>query len=293
MATRSTRLRRPPPRQQPEQQSRAKWTAPLTKVLVELMVDQVHQGNRQNQFFGKKAWKCISEDFYRKTGFKWDKEQLKNRYAVLRRQYSIVKVLLDQSDFKWDESTGTIMANDEAWDRFIKEHPDAETVRTAGCPIYGQLCTVFSEPLKNGEYNGSAGHPIPCPVPLTMLKEEPTSESEDIPDNEDEQQKFQFMDPSLSRKRGRKGIEDVIANAILEMAAASKLRAAATKQYNERFSITDCIRVLDETQGVDERVYYAALDLFNKRSARETFLSLKVDKRLAWLCSKCSALSNP
>ena len=118
MASRPTRSRRLPPRQQPEQQSRAKWTTPLTKILVDLMVDQVHKGNRQNHSFGKKAWKSISDDFHKKTGLKWE-EQLKNRYAVLRRQYSIVKLLLDQSDFKWDETTGTIMAADEVWDRFI------------------------------------------------------------------------------------------------------------------------------------------------------------------------------
>ncbi|KAL7231279.1 hypothetical protein ACSBR2_009528 [Camellia fascicularis] len=293
MASRSTRSRRPPPRQQPEQQSRAKWTAPLTKILVDLMVDQIHKGNRQNHSFGKKAWKCTSDDFHKKTGLKWDKEQLKNRYAVLRRQYSIVKLLLDQSDFKWDETTGTIMAEDEVWDKFIKEHPDAETMKTAGCPIYRQLCTLFSEPGTNGEYNGSAEQEIPCPKPLTMFQEEPSSE--DAADMEDENDKFQSMTPSgstVGRKRGRKGVDDAIANAILEMASASKLRAAAIQQVNDRFSITDCVKVLDEMQGVDERVYFAALDLFNNPNARETFLSLKVDKRLTWLCSKCSSLSS-
>lgn len=123
MATRSTRLRKLPPRQQPEQQSpqsRAKWTTPLTQILVDLMVDEVHKGNKKNYSFGKKAWKSITDEFYKKTGLKWDKEQLKNRYAVLRKQYTIAKLLLEQSDFKWDETTGTITATDEVWDRIIK-----------------------------------------------------------------------------------------------------------------------------------------------------------------------------
>ncbi|THF93875.1 hypothetical protein TEA_004899 [Camellia sinensis var. sinensis] len=174
-----------------------------------------------------------------------------------------------------------------------EEHPDAETVKTAGCPIYRQLCTLFSEPGTNGEYNGSAEQEIPCPKPLTMFQEEPSSE--DAADMEDENDKFQSMTPSgstVGRKRGRKGVDDAIANAILEMASASKLRAAAIQQVNDRFSITDCVKVLDEMQGVDERVYFAALDLFNNPKARETFLSLKVDKRLTWLCSKCSSLSS-
>ena len=36
-----------------------------------------------------------------------------------------------------------------------QEHPDAEPMRSAGCPIYRQLCTIFSEPGINGEYKGS------------------------------------------------------------------------------------------------------------------------------------------
>lgn len=62
----------------------------------------------------------MCDDFFKKTGLKWDKEQLKNRYAVLRRQYVIVKSLFYQSDFNWDENTGIITATDEAWDNYIK-----------------------------------------------------------------------------------------------------------------------------------------------------------------------------
>lgn len=118
MAGQFTRSRRLETQQQ--EQSRARWTTSLTKILATLMVDQVHKGNKHNNLFNKKAWKYICDEFYSKTGLKWDKEQLKNRYSVLRRQYSIVKSILDQSDFSWDESTGSITANDEIWAEYIK-----------------------------------------------------------------------------------------------------------------------------------------------------------------------------
>lgn len=119
MASRVTRSRRQPTQQQ-EQQSRARWTASLTKTLADLMIDQVQKGNRHKNSFGKKAWRYMCDEFYKKTGLKWDKEQLKNRYAVLRRQYVTVRSLLDQSDFSWDESSGTIIAKDEAWTEYFK-----------------------------------------------------------------------------------------------------------------------------------------------------------------------------
>jgi len=62
----------------------------------------------------------MCDDFYKETGLKWDKEQLKNRYGVLRRQYALVKSLLDQRDFSWNESNGYIIGKEEAWAEFIK-----------------------------------------------------------------------------------------------------------------------------------------------------------------------------
>ncbi|KAK3022979.1 hypothetical protein RJ639_046683 [Escallonia herrerae] len=301
MASRSTRLRRTPHKQQPEPQARAKWTASLTKILADVMVDQVHKGNRQKSSFSKKGWRYICEDFYKQAGLKWDKDQLKNRFAVLRKHYVITKSLLDEPNFRWDEATGAILGTEEAWNKHIMEHPDAETVRSTGCPIYKQLCTIFLEEGTNGKHNGAAEHEKGTPdstsyqPPLNTIKAEERSESEQMANMDGEQDRFQSTTFSKDgvRKRGRMGVDNAIANAVLEMAAASKLRAVALQQCSERFSVADCVRTLDQMEGVNERVNFGALDLFNSRSARETFLSLKADKRFTWLKGKCSILCDP
>ncbi|CDP11550.1 unnamed protein product [Coffea canephora] len=91
------------------------------------------------------------------------------------------------------------------------------------------------------------------------------------------------------RKRSRKATGDAIVDAMLEIAAASKMRAAAIMRNEERFAISKCIKVLDEMQGLDQRVYFFALDLFENPNARETFISLKSERRFAWLQGKFSA----
>ncbi|GMN29027.1 hypothetical protein TIFTF001_002265 [Ficus carica] len=288
MASRVTRSRRQQPPQQQEQ-SRARWTMHLTKILASLMVEQVYKGNKKKNSFGKKAWECMCDEFYRRTGLQWDKEQLKNRYAVLRRQYVTVKSLMDRSDFSFDETAGTIIAKDEAWAAYIRDYPDADTLKTSGCPIYKELCTIFSDSFTNGIHGQSVeGNPSLCMV------QELSSESEEE-DDVDHQGTVQPATPSTPnvRKRGRKGTDGAIADAILEMAAASKMRTSAIQRWNARYSITKCIQELDETQDVDEQLYFAAIELFDKPIARETFLSLKGDKRLTWLRSKCKASTNP
>ncbi|KAG6777715.1 hypothetical protein POTOM_017544 [Populus tomentosa] len=79
-------------------------------------------------------------------------------------------------------------------------------------------------------------------------------------------------------KRSRKATGDAIVDAMLEIAAASKMRAAAIMKNEDRFSISKCIKVLDEMQGVDQRIYFLALDLFENPNAREIFISLKSEK---------------
>ncbi|KAG4395390.1 hypothetical protein AAZX31_20G200900 [Glycine max] len=97
---------------------------------------------------------------------------------------------------------------------------------------------------------------------------------------------------SRGRKQSRKANGDAIVDAMLEIAAASKMRATAILKNEDRFSISKCIKVLDELQGVDERLYFLALDLFENNScACEIFISLKGEKRLPWLQCKLSVSS--
>jgi hypothetical protein len=92
---------------------------------------------------------------------------------------------------------------------------------------------------------------------------------------------------SGGRKRGRKASGDAIVDAMMQIAAASKMRANAIMKNEDKFSISKCINVLDEMQGLDERVYFFALDLFeNHPNAREVFISIKSEKRMPWLQGK-------
>lgn len=279
MSARITRSGRLPPSENSEQQLKARWTTTLTKILVDLMVEQVRFGNKKKDSFNRKGWKSINDNFQKRTGLKWTLEQLKNQYDVLKRQNNIMKILLEHMHFTFDESRGTIKASDEDWEVFIKANPEADTLRANGCPVYKELCIIFSLTNNaNKDYTVIVKEEIDCPEPLSMVHEQSSdSEKQDYGPN--------------NRKRVRRGINQSIAEAISEMAAASRQKTAAIEQMSSRFSIADCVKALDEVKGIEERLYYAALDLFHKPLARETFLFLRVDKRLAWLSRKCSNLS--
>lgn len=87
-------------------------------------------------------------------------------------------------------------------------------------------------------------------------------------------------------------LSDVMAEAFLDMIQSSRLRTAAKPQIDERFTITDCIEALDKIEGIEDNLYFAALDLFENPDFREMFLSLQNNYiRLTWLQGKCGGFT--
>ncbi|XP_065876629.1 uncharacterized protein [Euphorbia lathyris] len=100
-------------------------------------------------------------------------------------------------------------------------------------------------------------------APLAFADEDASTGSGDDGNMLDGHNKRQSATPSGPgrRKRSRKATGDAIVDAMLEIAAASKMRAAAIMKNEDRFSISKCIKVLDEMQDTSARVDDCDLEL--------------------------------
>ncbi|GLU12156.1 hypothetical protein SLE2022_288590 [Rubroshorea leprosula] len=85
---------------------------------------------------------------------------------------------------------------------------------------------------------------------MNYAEDDASSGSGDDMNMVDGHNKRQSMMPSGSGrgKRSRKATGDAIVDAMLEIAAASKMRASTIMRNEDRFSISKCIKVLDEMQ---------------------------------------------
>lgn len=101
---------------------RANWTPPQDSFFIDLLLEQVSKGNKTGHGFRKQGWADMIVLFNTKFGFKYDADILKNRYKRLRKQYSEMKSLVDQGNFRWDESQQMITADDSVWNDYIKVH---------------------------------------------------------------------------------------------------------------------------------------------------------------------------
>ncbi|KAM5565091.1 L10-interacting MYB domain-containing protein [Rosa sericea] len=292
--------------QSKQDQSRAKWTVALDKILLNLLMEQT----RQNKMSNKKAWKHIQNEFNYRTGLTFDGEQLRNHQNVLRRVYNNIKTVLDQGCFSWDDSRHVVVADDEVWEKYIMAHPEAETVRNKECLIFKDLCTLFSDPRAEGRYVQSS-HDVKLDQQKVEMDDTPETASvsaepavdeassrlsEEVNMSSGRNKRRSLIQPLISsthqrrrvcRETSQTGVNDVSRHEEGNKTAAAAVVAA---QSGDRFSISSCIEVLNEMGGVDQEVYLAALDLFQDPDRRETFVCIKSDIKLAWLKAKCKSL---
>lgn len=190
----------------------------------------------------------------------------------------------------------------------LQLQPRSETNKVKDCPIYEQLCTIFMDSSADGKYAQSSHYEelgksggrdnadlTTCPESIVLCSgnlsaQVNASSTEKVAKVMSDRKKKRTSDiQSWGQSRNDQEILDTMAKAMLEMVAASKVRTVTAVPKDDKFTIAYCIRALDDIEGIDERLYFAALDLFEDPNLREIFISLKSDKiRLTWLQGKCS-----
>lgn len=97
---------------------RTTWSSEMDRYFIDLMLEQVSQGQVEDHLFSKKAWKHMSSKFNAKFNFQFEKDVLKNRHKTLRNLYRSTKNLLGQPGFSWDEKRNMVIVDDQVWMNF-------------------------------------------------------------------------------------------------------------------------------------------------------------------------------
>ena len=102
--------------------TRTNWTPEMERYFIDLLLDQVHRGNRMGHTFNKQAWTDMLTMFNAYFGSPYDEKVLKSHYTNLWTQFNDIKNLLDQNGFSWDDTKQMILASHPVWDAYIKVH---------------------------------------------------------------------------------------------------------------------------------------------------------------------------
>ncbi|MCL7030671.1 hypothetical protein MKW94_006273 [Papaver nudicaule] len=268
---------------------RTYWAPQIVRDLIDLMLDQVHQGNRVGNAFSKEAWTQIVASFVEKHGSQYGKDVLKNQYKNLRKQYNYIKNLLSQTGFVWDADRLMVTANENVWDSYVKEHPDAHSYRTKILANYNDLCKIF-----DGRNNYSC-HEIDPDSDVPGIRSDGLLQSsappyESKPVREPKVHSATKKHPSttpLSGQDSRKLQKIENGNSASALSEAEGVVVSLRNQQKENVStIEHVMSQLQALPDIDEDLILDACDLLEDEIKAKIFLALDVKLRKKWLIRK-------
>ncbi|KAG4135636.1 hypothetical protein ERO13_D08G228200v2 [Gossypium hirsutum] len=136
--------------------TRTNWTPTMERFFIDLMLDQMHRGNRLGHTFNKQAWTDMLSIFNAKFGCKYDRDTLKSHSTNLWKQYNDVKNLLEQNGFSWDDTRKLVVAPPHVWNAYIKGQPDAQVYRNRTLTNFSDLCLIYAYTQADGRYSRSS-----------------------------------------------------------------------------------------------------------------------------------------
>ncbi|KAI7980554.1 L10-interacting MYB domain-containing protein [Camellia lanceoleosa] len=239
------------------------WQPPMDRYFIDVMLEQVQKGNQIDGLFHKQAWTEMIASFNARFGFKYDIDVLKNRYKTLKRQYNVIKNLLNLNGFFWDETRQIVTADDRVWEDYIKAHADKRQYMTRPVPYYKDLCGICRELSSDGISEDQAGD----------VQE---------PSHEGFKNKRHLENTSYSAhsKKGW-GNNEGMSSALREMATAVSCLADKKKddENSSSISVENVIEAIQALPDMDEDFILDACDLLEDEKKAKTFLALDVKLR--------------
>ncbi|KAI8569315.1 hypothetical protein RHMOL_Rhmol02G0269400 [Rhododendron molle] len=264
------------------------WTLQMHMYLIDLLLEQIRARNEISHTFDEQDWAFINVSFSEKFGVQFDTHMLENQYMNLMKEYNDISSLLDQNEFAWDETLQIIVADDDVWEAYIKEHPDAVTYRNKIIGYFNDLCILFGSGIANGG--------LSCQVPgmefddvaLDIKMDEISGYVQictDI-DDSDEGKKRPIAVPSASGRSSKvqKTCYEVREPSSDKTGIFAKL--VNKKEEKSYVSIENAIDALQAISDIDDELLLDACDLLEDERKAKTFLALDVNLRKKWLLRK-------
>ncbi|CBI36907.3 unnamed protein product, partial [Vitis vinifera] len=256
---------------EPGHRTRTYWQPPMDRYFIDLMLDQVQKGNQVDGVFRKQAWMEMIASFNAKFGFKYDMDVLKNRFKTLRRQYNVIRSLLDLNGFIWDDTRQMVTADDCVWQDYIKTHTNARQYMTRPVPYYQDLCVICRELSIDGR-DTDLGYDEPDDIPevkfqgVLKISESPAASFSS------EEQLGELKESSHSGE---------MVTAVSSISEKNK-----DDENSGSISIESVIEAVQALPDMDEELVLDACDFLEDEKKAKTFLALDVKLRKKWLIRK-------
>ncbi|KAJ0045057.1 hypothetical protein Pint_06426 [Pistacia integerrima] len=131
--------------------AKANWIPAFHEIFIDSCLEQTLNGNKPGTHFTKEGWRNIVESFYKKTGLRYDKKQMKNHWDSTKEQWKVWCKLIDAGFMKWNPERNTFGASDDDWTYYIQANPEAAQFRFKELQHADKLKIIFDGTIHTGD----------------------------------------------------------------------------------------------------------------------------------------------
>ena len=132
------------------------WTSANRTAFIDAMIEVQDSGIFTDSGFKTAQWTAIVKGFEIRTNLEYDKQQLQNQHAELKRKYGIFSALKNNSGFGWNSDLKLPTAPSEVWDDYCSAHWSARLYKTMTLPNYEELDILFGNRVATGKFARSS-----------------------------------------------------------------------------------------------------------------------------------------
>ncbi|XVE59852.1 hypothetical protein DITRI_Ditri05aG0080200 [Diplodiscus trichospermus] len=268
------------------------WTDVMDQCLTEVLVEQVTLGNKLQKSFKPVAFTAALSVLNKKFSLDLTAENIRNRLRTWKKQYRLVKDLLSQQGFEWDERQKMVIANDSEWRDCIKRNPDVSYIRGRPIGNFNELHIIVGNE-QTGRRLSEAGNsrdneePVEAPVQVVDDEEMGHVNTDDDIQVSSQQTRARASSPSHSREAlKRRRTSDLMLEMMSAMAEnigriADALTESKAECLDEVFQMVQKMPDFDDDLIIDACEYLS----FDEKRAR---MFMKLDERLRrkWLLKR-------
>ncbi|XP_043721464.1 uncharacterized protein At2g29880-like [Telopea speciosissima] len=268
------------------------WTIEMDHCLTKTLVDLVRQSKRKDKVLNNAVYAASAATLNENFGLDLMGDHVRNRLKTWKKRYGVLKELLSQSGFEWDETQKMVVANDSVWNDYVKEHPDARAIRGKIIENYDELCIIFSNDQASGSHsrNGvdSEEHVEAADQFMSVYNDINPGDVGDGMEESSQQTGSQPASSSRSKRPlKRKRANNMMLETMSAMAANIGRIADALGQNSKTVNLDELFDVVQKIPGFDDDLIIEACEYLSVNE-KKAMMFLKLDDRLRriWLLKR-------
>ncbi|KAJ4970275.1 hypothetical protein NE237_003374 [Protea cynaroides] len=267
------------------------WTNEMDRCLTEILVDQVKKGNKKDKFLNNMAYVAAVRELNERFSLNLSKDHVRNRLKTWKKQYGVMKELLSQCVFQWDDDRKMVVAHDSVWNEYLKEHPDARVIRGKLIENYDKLCIIFGNDHTTGSHsrNGADNEEHAEAADQCMSVDNDVNTG-DVGEGMEESSQQTGSQPASSRSKRpleKKRANDMMLETMSAMAANIGRIADVLGQNSRTVNLDELFDMVQKIPGFDDDLIIEACEYLSV-DEKKAMMFLKLNERLRriWLLKR-------